>query len=278
MQATGTSYVLPPTAEEESRLQRQAAFAEPFTRQLFQAAEIGAGMQVLDLGSGAGDVAMLAADLVGPTGRVIGIDSNPNLLATARARAQAAGHTTITFLTGDLREVTLEEDFDAVVGRLILCHLQDPAAILRRMGSYLRPGGVSAFYELDFTAEAFSEPLVPLHQQACGWIKQACASAGINIAMGRQLHQTFVAAGFEPPQMRVDGFAGGSRTFVEAFTVLGAETIRSLVPVLVKSGIATEQEVAVDTLAARWRDQVLEKGSLICGYPYMGAWARQAQS
>jgi tRNA A58 N-methylase Trm61 len=100
MQATGTSYVLPPTAEEEARLQRQAAFAEPFTRQLFQSAGIGAGMQVLDLGRGAGDVAMLAADLVGPTGRVIGIDSNPNLLATARARAQAAGHTNIGRLLG----------------------------------------------------------------------------------------------------------------------------------------------------------------------------------
>jgi hypothetical protein len=93
--------------------------------------------------------------------------------------------------------------------------------------------------------------------------------------MGRQLHQTFVAAGFEPPQMRVDGFAGGSRTFVEAFTVLSAETIRALLPVLVTSGITTEQEVAVDTLAARWRDQVLERGSLICGYPYMGAWAHR---
>jgi SAM-dependent methyltransferase len=175
-----------------------------------------------------------------------GIDSNPNLLATARARAQAAGHTNITFLPGDLREVTFEEDFDAVVGRLILCHLQDPAAVLRRMAGSLRPGGVAAFYELDFTVDAFSEPLVPLHQQACAWIKQACAKAGINIAMGRQLHQTFVAAGFEPPRIRVDGVAGGSRAFVEAFTVLAAETIRMLLPLLVKSGIATEHEVGVD--------------------------------
>jgi hypothetical protein len=140
------------------------------------------------------------------------------------------------------------------------------------------PGGVAAFYEVDFTVDAFSEPLVPLHQQACEWIKQACAMAGINIAMGRQLHQTFVAAGFEPPRMRVDGVAGGSRAFVEAFTVLAAETIRSLLPLLVTSGIATEHEVAIDTLAARWRDQVLERGSLICGYPYMGAWAHRAQS
>ena len=119
---------------------------------------------------------MLTADLVGPSARVIGIDSNPNLLATARARALAAGHANITFLTGDLREVTFEEDFDAVVGRLILCHLQDPAAVLRRMGSYLRPGGVAAFYELDFTVDVRSEPRVLLHHQACGWIKQACAS------------------------------------------------------------------------------------------------------
>jgi ubiquinone/menaquinone biosynthesis C-methylase UbiE len=278
MQATGTSYVLPPTVEEEARLQRQAAFAEPYTRQFFAAAGIGPGMRVLDLGSGPGDVAMLAAELVGATGRVVGIDSNPNLLATARSRAHAAGHVNLTFVAGDLRELTLEEDFDAMVGRLILCHLEDPAAVLRRMAGSLRPGGVAAFYEVDFTVDPFSEPLVPLHQQACGWIKQACAKAGINIAMGRQLHQTFVAAGFEPPRIRVDGVAGGSRAFVEAFTVPAAETIRMLLPLLVKSGIATEDEVAIDTLAARWRDQVLEKGSLICGYPYVGAWAHRAQS
>ena len=46
MQATGTSYVLPPTSEEEARLQRQVAFAEPFTRQFFQVAGIGAGIRV----------------------------------------------------------------------------------------------------------------------------------------------------------------------------------------------------------------------------------------
>jgi ubiquinone/menaquinone biosynthesis C-methylase UbiE len=118
------------TEHETQRLRRQGQLYGPLTRRLLAAAGVGPGMRVLDVGSGAGDVALLLAELVGPTGSVVGIDSNPKLLATARGRAQAAGHVNVTFVAGDLRELTLEEDFDAVVGRLILCHLEDPAAVL----------------------------------------------------------------------------------------------------------------------------------------------------
>jgi cyclopropane fatty-acyl-phospholipid synthase-like methyltransferase len=81
-------YVLGRTAEETERLQAQAVFVQPFTERLFRDAGIDRGMKVLDLGSGAGDVALLAARLVGSEGEVVGIDSNPSILETARARAR----------------------------------------------------------------------------------------------------------------------------------------------------------------------------------------------
>ncbi len=58
-----------------------------FTRQFLTAAGITAGMKVLDVGSGAGDVALL---LVGPQGRVVGVDTNADILTVARARVRAA--------------------------------------------------------------------------------------------------------------------------------------------------------------------------------------------
>jgi ubiquinone/menaquinone biosynthesis C-methylase UbiE len=71
------------TEREGRRLLRQAAAHAAPTRRLLAAAGIGPGMTVLDLGSGAGDVALLAAELVGPGGRVLGVDENPRILETA---------------------------------------------------------------------------------------------------------------------------------------------------------------------------------------------------
>ena len=76
-QPNDDTYAMGRTEAEEQRLQRQAALYAPATRRLFEAAGIGPGMKVLDLGSGAGDVALLAAELVGPTGHVVGVDMNP---------------------------------------------------------------------------------------------------------------------------------------------------------------------------------------------------------
>jgi SAM-dependent methyltransferase len=83
MKQTGSvdpTYVWGRSDEEMTRLRRQAKFAEHATRRLFEDAGITTGMKVPDLGSGAGDVAFLAADLVGPTGRVVGVDLNPSLV------------------------------------------------------------------------------------------------------------------------------------------------------------------------------------------------------
>jgi ubiquinone/menaquinone biosynthesis C-methylase UbiE len=70
----------------------QATILRPFTERLLRNAEIGPGMRVLDLGCGPGDVSMLAAELVGPSGSVVGIDRSPQVIALARTRAQAAGY------------------------------------------------------------------------------------------------------------------------------------------------------------------------------------------
>ncbi len=80
-------YELGHTEWELKRLATQAQLVDPITRQYFKAAGIAPGMRVLDVGSGAGDVAFLAAELVGPTGSVIGVDRSPAAVAAARTRA-----------------------------------------------------------------------------------------------------------------------------------------------------------------------------------------------
>ena len=90
-------YILGHSEAEIIRLQTQAKILRPITERLLQRAGIRPGMRVLDLGSGAGDVAMLAAQLVGPSGSVVGIDRNPQVLSIAMERAGRRGFRHLSF-------------------------------------------------------------------------------------------------------------------------------------------------------------------------------------
>jgi ubiquinone/menaquinone biosynthesis C-methylase UbiE len=144
-------YILGHSDHATRRLILQHQIYGPITRRFFEAAGIGRGMKVLDVGSGAGDVAILAADLVGPSGRVVGVDGNAEILETARERTAAAGWRNVEFISGELPSVVTDRDFDAVVGRWVLMHVPDPVALLRDVASRLRVGGIVAFQENDFT-------------------------------------------------------------------------------------------------------------------------------
>src|ERR1700742_2764276 len=87
---------------EDRRLVRQAQLFDPLTAPHLKEAGLGPGMHVLDLGSGAGDTALLAADLVGPTGSVLGVERSPGAIALARRRVAAAGAGNVTFVDGDV--------------------------------------------------------------------------------------------------------------------------------------------------------------------------------
>src|SRR5262249_35009692 len=116
--APDVPYVLGDTGTEHARLIRQAAIFDPFTERLFRDAGVGPGQRVLDVGSGVGDVAMLAARLVGPTGTVVGVERDAGTMARARARVAQAGLENVTFVEADAAHVASVEAFDAVVGRL----------------------------------------------------------------------------------------------------------------------------------------------------------------
>jgi 2-polyprenyl-3-methyl-5-hydroxy-6-metoxy-1,4-benzoquinol methylase len=83
----GPTYPLTRSAGEYERLRRQAGFLGGTTDRLFRAAGIESGMRVLDVGCGAGDVALLAAGLVGSGGEVVGVDTDRSALEVARGRA-----------------------------------------------------------------------------------------------------------------------------------------------------------------------------------------------
>src|SRR5437773_3478345 len=141
---TTSHYALGSTDAEHERLIRQAALLAPFTERFFRSASIGPGQRVLDLGSGVGDVAMLAAKLVGASGEVVGVERDPGSIARARARVAEAGLRNVSFTQSDVSQIQSSKPFDAAVGRFILMFVSDPVTIVSSLVQLVRPGGVIA--------------------------------------------------------------------------------------------------------------------------------------
>jgi ubiquinone/menaquinone biosynthesis C-methylase UbiE len=139
MGSADTGYQLASDASELQRLDLQGRVLAPARRSILETAGIGRDMRVLDLGSGAGDVSFVAAELVGSAGSVVGIDQSPDSVAKATARAGDRGVTNVRFVVGDIRERAPDGPFDAVVGRLVLMYVPDPAAVLRTRGRRVAP-------------------------------------------------------------------------------------------------------------------------------------------
>src|SRR5262249_10329343 len=98
IELSGTSdYAFGSTDAEHERLIRQSTYIASLTERFFREAGIGPGHRVLDIGSGVGDVAMLAAQIVGPFGEVVGIERDPRTIARARSRVHDCGLANVIF-------------------------------------------------------------------------------------------------------------------------------------------------------------------------------------
>ncbi len=275
-----TSYVFGHSEEEIQRLVRQSRLYSPCTRRLLEQAGISRGMKVLDAGSGAGDVALLLADRVGPGGMVVGVDLDPATLDIARARARVAGFENVSFLAGDIDSIELDNDFDAIVGRFILIHLREPVATLRQLVGHLRPGGIVAFQEVLLPPTVICIPPSRLIEQLIDWAKEAFRRAGIEMQMGLQLSPLLLEAGLPAPCMSSEAVVIGTRESNQAETELGigyvVNTVRALLPLILRFGIATAEEVAIDTLAERCREEWSRQRMVArCGVDVVSVWTRK---
>lgn len=109
---------------------------------LVELARIRRGGSVLDVGGGYGEPSLTAARIVGPGGRVFCTDISAALLAFAHERAMAAGLANVTFIEQDAEQLDFTtESFDAIVSRAALMFLPDVPGALRRLRSFLKPGG-----------------------------------------------------------------------------------------------------------------------------------------
>jgi 2-polyprenyl-3-methyl-5-hydroxy-6-metoxy-1,4-benzoquinol methylase len=266
-------YPLGYSADEARRLAEQGKLLEELTAEVFRRAGLAPGMQVLDLGCGVGDVSLLVARVVGPQGAVLGIDRASASLETARQRAASLGASNVRFEAADLAEFSTERSFDAIVGRLVLLYLPDPAAVLHRLSRRLRPGGIVAFQEYDMS-QTSQVPASELFTQSRSWLLQAFAAAGAELDMGTRLYTTFLRAGLPPPSMiATTQVACGPDTPGYDY-MMGV--LRSLLPFIERAGIATAAQVGIDTRAARLRDDAVANERVTFLPRVVGAWTKVA--
>ncbi len=263
-------YALGHSSRELDRLSFQGAVCAPFTRQLFAQAGIGPGMRVLDVGSGSGDVSFLAADLVGESGHVLGVDRSAEAVKRARARAIRRNHPNVEFVLGDPAAMKFDQPFDAIVGRFVLMYQDDPVESLSKMTRHLRAGGLVVFQELDASA-CRSCPAVPPFDEAAHWLREALRGSGARPELGLEMHSLFLDSGLPSPSMRMDAVVSGEAE--SPVYELLAEGVRSLMPTLQQLNIATPAHVRIDSLADRIREDVVARRAVVVSYGLVGAWA-----
>jgi len=268
-------YILGQSAFEYERLTLQAKMLRPFTQKFFTMAGLGPRMRVLEAGSGMGDVALLAAEMVGPGGRVLGIDRDVTGLENARERARQQGCSSwASFQAATLDEFNTEEEFDAIVGRFILLYQHDPGTTIRHLLKFLKPGGIVVFHELDFTDPRSSDPPCALWDEIYGLLGEAFRRAGNPPDYGRRVAKAFLEADLPFPTVLAEALAGGGPgSFLYRWI---ANTLISVSPRFEQMGLALPLGVTADeTLGARLEEEVVAAGSQILGPIQFGVWTRK---
>jgi SAM-dependent methyltransferase len=267
------NYVLGHSPLAIKRLLRLGQIHQSFTRRVFAEAGISTGMKVLDVGCGPGDVSLIAAELVGATGKVLGIDASADMLQAAQIRAHSAGLEHVSFIVADVRNAALDQQFDALVGRFILMHLPEPEATLRHLLQYVRPGGIVAFQEYDLSSheDAFYPPS-PLWEQVWRLTTIPWQRAGGNLHAGMRLPSMFRAAGLPAPHLSYDASIGADSDW-PGFD-MWASDVRTFLPLIQQYGLASEEEIGIDTLAERLREETVRNGGSARLPVVVSAWAR----
>jgi SAM-dependent methyltransferase len=261
-------YALGNTEAEHERLTRQAAQLEPITERLFRAAGIGPGQRVVELGSGAGDVAMLVARIVGPSGEVVGVERNADSVRYATARVAKSGLRNVRFTQTDVGQIKDAQPFDAAVGRLILQFVPDPAAVVRSLTRLVRPGGVIAFQEVYWDVALLVAGDLRLNYAARSLVRATIQESGASTNMGPNLRKVFRAAGLPAPSMHLDMSLSNEHGYARELVAI----LQSLLPRIDVSDSRLTALGDIKTLAQRLVDEIASTNSAVPGLATVSAW------
>jgi ubiquinone/menaquinone biosynthesis C-methylase UbiE len=250
-------YAFPHSAEDESRrLELFQQRLDPLTTRRIERIGIGRGATCLEVGGGRGSITRWLAERVGSDGKVTATDLQLDFL-------NAIDASNVEVIRHDVRSDNFpERSFDLVHARAVLMHIPDEPDIVRRMVSWLRPGGWLLLEEPDFGLWlADADPVWATHPDA--W-HQAFPNG--SLSRGRsllsQIHQLdLVEVGADA---EVDVIEGGS-PLAEFYSL----SMAAIGPRAVEAGALTPEQ------AKALVDRPLEPDFLACGFVHIGVWGRR---
>ena len=160
--------------------------------------------------------------------------------------------------------------FDAVVGRRVLMYVPDPVATVRALARALRPGGRVVFQEHDTTMVPASRVKLPLHERVHRWMWQTVEREGGNIHMGFDLVGVLERAGLVVEMVRAEAIVQTPKMHHDV-----AGIARAMLPRVVRAGVATAEELDVDTLDERLLAERTAANATYIGDMVFGAWAHK---
>ena len=140
------------SSNEHKRLQMlERAFDEKTISVLLEAG-IKEGMRCLEIGAGAGSILRWMAEVVGPSGEVVGIDKNIEHVKHLDSHP-------IRIIEGSFQDIEFQEKFDLIHSRYVLIHNEDGEELISKLSGLLSPGGVLVVEEADFTTSKWVDPI-----------------------------------------------------------------------------------------------------------------------
>lgn len=260
-------YLLGHTDHELHRLDLQGEIYRTVTERAFQE-KLNHGDAVLDIGCGSGDVSLKAAEIVGVTGSVLGIDRGEAAIDTAREKFERLAIEHAHFEQHELDDFFRPDAFDAVVGRFILMHQRDPARTLRSILRSVRPGGQIVMMESWMNvlrAGGHSEPLSPLYAEIVEWKSMIVEGAGADLAAGGRLRSVLEGAGAIDVQTRVEALVAGGAT--SPYYEYIEQSVRSMLPESERLGISGFTSARCEGLGEQLRDEVVSSGGTLIAWP-----------
>jgi SAM-dependent methyltransferase len=211
-------------------------------RRSYEHMNLSTGGSVIEVGCGPGTDTVSLAELVGPNGRVVGVDIDPGMIREANERARVGGvQDTVNHIEADATSLPFDDDdFDAARSERLLQHLEDPATALREMVRVTREGGRIVLMDMDWGSVSIDVPEVDVERRL---IRIKADAMQVNGYIGRQLNRLVREAGLIDVQVEPRPIISHDLAFIRFALALDEVESRA-----VDEGIVSLEEVA------RWKE------------------------
>jgi len=266
--AQSQSYIIRGGLAGRERLRILSRVMRPTSLALLERAGLRAGMQVLEIGSGGGDLAFDIARVVGPGGRVLGTDIDQTKLDLAASEARELNLANVDFELANISESAPRRTFDLVHTRFVLTHLGDPGLALKHIRSALNPGGIVVLEDIDFRGY-FCHPDCAALWRYVDLYTETTRRRGVDANIGPRLPSLLAEAGFEKIRMNVVQPAG-----IEGeVKLISPLTMENIAEAVIAEGLAGAEEIA--GIVAELYAYARTPGTLGCMPRIFEAWAAQ---